>query len=153
MAPISLALVWHQHQPYYPDDVGGENPMPWVRLHATKDYLGMALHLEEVPEFRCTINLVPSLLTQLERYVQALAPHVDVAARTVDENAFLAASAGKTDPWVDLLLRDTPAPAAMTELEKDRYWRGVWSMRSIAEPLRAFFPEFEALRAPYLLYR
>ena len=29
----------------------------------------MALHLEEVPEFRCTINLVPSLLTQLEAYV------------------------------------------------------------------------------------
>ncbi len=69
MAPVSLALVWHQHQPYYPDDVGGENPMPWVRLHATKDYLGMALHLEEVPEFRCTINLVPSLLAQLEAYV------------------------------------------------------------------------------------
>ena len=69
MAPISLALMWHQHQPYYPDDVGGENPMPWVRLHATKDYLGMALHLEEVPEFRCTINLVPSLLVQLEAYV------------------------------------------------------------------------------------
>src|SRR5262245_22012477 len=69
MAPISLALVWHQHQPYYPDDVGVDNPMPWVRLHGTKDYLGMALHLEEVPEFRCTINLVPSLLTQLEAYV------------------------------------------------------------------------------------
>ena len=44
--------------------------MPWVRLHGTKDYLGMALHLEEVPEFRCTINLVPSLLVQLEAYVQ-----------------------------------------------------------------------------------
>ena len=51
MATVSLALFWHQHQPYYPDDVAGENPMPWVRLHATKDYLGMALHLEEVPEF------------------------------------------------------------------------------------------------------
>src|SRR6516164_11658788 len=68
MAPISLALMWHQHQPYYPDDLAGENPMPWVRLHATKDYLGMALHLEEVPEFKCTINLVPSLLVQLEAY-------------------------------------------------------------------------------------
>ena len=70
MASVSLALVWHQHQPYYPDDVAGENPMPWVRLHATKDYLGMALHLGEVPEFKCTINLVPSLLTQLEGYVE-----------------------------------------------------------------------------------
>ena len=70
MASVSLVLMWHQHQPYYPDDVAGENPMPWVRLHATKDYLGMAvLHLEEVPEFMCTINLVPSLLTQLEGYV------------------------------------------------------------------------------------
>src|SRR5205807_2432009 len=27
------------------------------------------LHLEEVPEFRCTINLVPSLLVQLDAYV------------------------------------------------------------------------------------
>ena len=66
MSTASLALMWHQHQPYYPDDVSGENPMPWVRLHGTKDYLGMALHLDEVPEFRCTINLVPSLLVQIE---------------------------------------------------------------------------------------
>src|SRR3954452_17121468 len=64
MPTVSLALMWHQHQPYYPDDVSGENPMPWVRLHGTKDYIGMALHLEEVPEVRCTINLVPSLLAQ-----------------------------------------------------------------------------------------
>jgi alpha-amylase/alpha-mannosidase (GH57 family) len=70
MATVSLALLWHHHQPYYPDDVAGENPMPWARLHATKDYLGMALHLEEVPEFACTINLVPSLLDQLEAYAR-----------------------------------------------------------------------------------
>ena len=42
--------------------------MPWVRLHGTKDYFGMAKHLLEVPEFRCTINLVPSLLVQILRY-------------------------------------------------------------------------------------
>lgn len=70
MSKVSLALMWHQHQPYYPDDVGGENPMPWVRLHGTKDYIGMVLHLEEVPEFRCTINLVPSLLVQIQAYVE-----------------------------------------------------------------------------------
>src|SRR3954465_8417828 len=70
MASIALALVWHQHQPYYPDDVAGENPMPWVRLHGVKDYYGMALHLLEVPEMRCTINLVPSLIVQLEAYTE-----------------------------------------------------------------------------------
>ncbi len=70
MGDVALAFLWHQHQPYYPDDVAGENPMPWVRLHGVKDYYGMALHLLEVPEMRCTINLVPSLLVQLLAYTE-----------------------------------------------------------------------------------
>jgi alpha-amylase/alpha-mannosidase (GH57 family) len=70
MPEIALAFLWHQHQPYYPDDVAGENPMPWVRLHGVKDYYGMALHLLESPEMRCTINLVPSLLLQLLAYAE-----------------------------------------------------------------------------------
>src|SRR6476469_2684986 len=65
---LSLAFFWHQHQPYYPDDLGGDNLMPWVRLHGVKDYYGMALHLLEFPEMRCTINLVPSLLRQIQGY-------------------------------------------------------------------------------------
>ena len=70
MHDVSLAFLWHQHQPYYPDDLGRENPMPWVRLHGTKDYWGMAMHLKEVPELRATINLVPSLLVQLRAYTE-----------------------------------------------------------------------------------
>jgi alpha-amylase/alpha-mannosidase (GH57 family) len=70
MAEVQLAFLWHQHQPYYPDDVAGENPMPWVRLHGVKDYYGMALQLLEFPEMRCTINLVPSLLLQLQAYTE-----------------------------------------------------------------------------------
>src|SRR3954447_16273495 len=70
MPDVALAFLWHQHQPYYPDDVSGDNPMPWVRLHGVKDYYGMALHLLEVPEMRCTINLVPSLVLQLLQYTE-----------------------------------------------------------------------------------
>jgi alpha-amylase/alpha-mannosidase (GH57 family) len=70
MADVALAFLWHQHQPYYPDDVAGENPMPWVRLHGVKDYYGMAVHLAEFPEMRCTINLVPSLLLQIQGYTE-----------------------------------------------------------------------------------
>src|SRR5579871_3943147 len=70
MADIALTILWHQHQPYYPDGVSGENPMPWVRLHGVKDYYGMALHLREYPEMHCTINLVPSLLLQLRAYTE-----------------------------------------------------------------------------------
>src|SRR5260370_27270762 len=70
MAEVALDFFGRQNQPYYPDDVSGDNPMPWVRLHGVKDYYGMALHLEEVPEMRCTINLVPSLLVQLQAYTE-----------------------------------------------------------------------------------
>ncbi|MEX0677042.1 MAG: glycoside hydrolase family 57 protein [Pirellulales bacterium] len=71
MHELSVAFVWHQHQPYYADDVGGHNPMPWVRLHGTKDYWGLAMHLAEVPEVHATINLVPSLLAQILAYTDA----------------------------------------------------------------------------------
>src|SRR3954462_516378 len=79
-ADLAIALFWHQHQPYYPDDVSGDNPMPWVRLHGVKDYYGMALHLLEVPEMRCTINLVPSLVPQLLQYPERGkgAPSLDI---------------------------------------------------------------------------
>jgi alpha-amylase/alpha-mannosidase (GH57 family) len=70
MHDVALAFFWHQHQPYYPDDVTGENPMPWVRLHGAKDYWGMAMLLKEVPEFHATVNLVPSLLWQLAGYTE-----------------------------------------------------------------------------------
>jgi alpha-amylase/alpha-mannosidase (GH57 family) len=70
MADVAVAFLWHQHQPYYPDDVAGVNAMPWVRLHGVKDYYGMAVHLLEFPEMRCTINLVPSLLVQLQAYTE-----------------------------------------------------------------------------------
>jgi len=71
MHEVALCFFWHQHQPYYPDDVSGENPMPWVRLHGTKDYWGMAMLLKEAPELHAAINLVPSLLQQLSAYTDA----------------------------------------------------------------------------------
>ncbi len=68
MPDLAVAIVWHHHQPYYPDDVGGENPMPWVRLHASRDYWGMGMLLDEAPAMRATVNFVPSLLDQLAAY-------------------------------------------------------------------------------------
>ena len=86
MAEVRLAFLWHQHQPYYPDDLAGQNPMPWVRLHGVKDYYGMALHLREFPQMHCAINLVPSLLTQLAAYTERGASDrfLDVSRVTAD---------------------------------------------------------------------
>ncbi len=69
MGQIYLALVWHQHQPYYKDLVTGQSLLPWVRLHGIKDYIGLATMLREVPELRQTINLVPSLIVQIEEFL------------------------------------------------------------------------------------
>ena len=46
---LSVAFVWNQHQPYYLDAERGEIIMPWVRLHAIKDYYQMAAILEDYP--------------------------------------------------------------------------------------------------------
>ena len=54
-----VALLWHMHQPYYEDLVTREHILPWVRLHALKDYYGMVALLREFPDVRMTFNLVP----------------------------------------------------------------------------------------------
>src|SRR5262249_52790454 len=63
-----VALLWHMHQPYYEDLVTREHILPWVRLHALKDYYGMAAVVREFPRLKVTFNLVPSLLVQLEAF-------------------------------------------------------------------------------------
>jgi alpha-amylase/alpha-mannosidase (GH57 family) len=71
--PLSLAILWHMHQPFYKDLVTGEYILPWVRLHAIKDYYDMAVVLKKFPSARVNFNLVPSLLLQLEDYVAGTA--------------------------------------------------------------------------------
>jgi len=91
-----VAILWHMHQPYYEDLVTREHILPWVRLHALKDYYGMVALLREFPNVRVTFNLVPSLLAQLEAFAAddardrflelSLKPAEDL---TADETAFL----------------------------------------------------------------
>ncbi|MEZ5257321.1 MAG: glycoside hydrolase family 57 protein [Ilumatobacteraceae bacterium] len=86
-APISVALVWHMHQPRYPV-IDGVVSRPWVAAHATKDYLDMATTAEAsgVP---VTFNLTPSLLLQLEELTKgatdAYRAHTLVAASALDD--------------------------------------------------------------------
>ena len=67
---VNLALLWHMHQPYYEDLATGEHILPWVRLHAIKDYWGMVALLEEFPAVRVTFNLVPSLIVQVQAFAE-----------------------------------------------------------------------------------
>src|SRR5437879_12058016 len=69
MPVVRVVVFWHQHQPFYKDLVTGEYRLPWVRLHALKDYYGMVKLLDEFPKVHQTFNLVPSLIAQIEDYV------------------------------------------------------------------------------------
>lgn len=59
--------MWHQHQPFYKDTVSEIYRMPWVFMHAVKDYRDM-LYLIEKNNIKATFNLVPILIYQLKDY-------------------------------------------------------------------------------------
>ena len=82
-----MLLLWHMHQPFYKDMVTGEYRLPWVRLHALKDYYGMVKLLDEFPEVQQNFNLVPSLVTQIQDYVAGHAhdPFLEVVAKPASE--------------------------------------------------------------------
>ena len=65
---LFIAFVWHLHQPNYKDPETNIYLMPWVRLHAIKDYLDMLLILDEFPKIKQTFNIVPLLIDQLNDY-------------------------------------------------------------------------------------
>ena len=87
MPVLRVILIWHQHQPFYKDLVTGEYRLPWVRLHALKDYYGMVKLLDEFPKVHQNFNLVPSLIVQIQDYVDGTAhdPFLDVAAKPAKE--------------------------------------------------------------------
>jgi alpha-amylase/alpha-mannosidase (GH57 family) len=71
---LYIAILWHQHQPFYKDTSRrsgrGSYVQPWVRLHAIRDYYAMAAILAEHPGIHLTINLTPALLWQIDDYVE-----------------------------------------------------------------------------------
>lgn len=85
-APLEVAVLWHMHQPDYRDKLKGRTVLPWVRLHAVKDYYPMAALVDEFPGLRVTFNYVPSLLDQLEDYL---------AGRSLDEHLVLSTVAAR----------------------------------------------------------
>jgi alpha-amylase/alpha-mannosidase (GH57 family) len=95
--PLDLVLVWHMHQPDYRDHASGEFVLPWVYLHAIKDYTDMAWHLERHRGMRAVVNWVPVLLDQIEDYADQF-------------------ESGKLrDPLLRLLARDAAQPLAQGE--------------------------------------
>ncbi len=65
---LSIAFVWHFHQPSYQESFDKDFLMPWVRLHATKDYLDMLYYTENFSGLKLNFNFSPVLIDSVEKY-------------------------------------------------------------------------------------
>jgi alpha-amylase/alpha-mannosidase (GH57 family) len=69
---LKVVLCWHMHQPQYSEPLTGVYQLPWTYLHAIKDYVDMAWHLENVDGAKAVVNFAPTLLEQIADYDQQL---------------------------------------------------------------------------------
>jgi alpha-amylase/alpha-mannosidase (GH57 family) len=145
---LYLNLLWHQHQPLYLDPATDQLQAPWVRTHATKDYYSMASLISEFPDVHCTINLTPVLLFQLQDYyVRRLGPYIDAKSGRMRKDAFLDENEGKTDPWIELTLKDT---SSLTQRDRDHLLNGPWDAWSVSDVTMHRFPEYLELKARWM---
>jgi alpha-amylase/alpha-mannosidase (GH57 family) len=128
---LTLVLLWHMHQPEYRDYASGEFRLPWVYLHALKDYSDMAWHLENHPGVHAVVNFTPVLLEQLEDYAEQF-------------------KSGKLrDPLLRLLTRPAGEPVADDERELILERCFPPEHADIAQP----FAAYESLHALYRTLR
>ncbi|HTF98732.1 MAG TPA: glycoside hydrolase family 57 protein [Cellvibrio sp.] len=79
-----VVFLWHMHQPDYRDIMTGEYYFPWTYLHAIKDYVDMAAHIEAQPAAKAVVNFAPILLEQLDDYAQQIAAHLSQGEKIKD---------------------------------------------------------------------
>ncbi|MBE7708715.1 MAG: hypothetical protein E7Z88_08440 [Cyanobacteria bacterium SIG27] len=69
MKKLNIAFIWHFHQPNYQQNYNSDFLLPWVRLHASKDYLDMLKRIDLFPQIKLNFNFSPVLLSALQKYL------------------------------------------------------------------------------------
>ena len=128
---LNFVLCWHMHQPWYQQGIDGEYKLPWVYLHAIKDYEDMVMHLEAHPKMHVVVNFAPVLLEQLDDYATQLKNWLDDAQVM-------------KDPMLNLLAGATPIPKPPHE----RYQLLCDCQRANAEKMIDPYPAFKRLLEP-----
>ncbi|WP_051678476.1 glycoside hydrolase family 57 protein [Thiomicrospira pelophila] len=85
------------HQPHYRDGLDGRYRLPWVYLHAMKDYTDMVAYLETNSEAKVVVNFAPVLLEQIDDYAAKM-------------QAWLANANPMPDDFLNLLAGVEPIP-------------------------------------------
>lgn len=129
---INFVLCWHMHQPWYQEGIDGDYRLPWVYLHAIKDYEDMVVHLEAHPNMHVVVNFAPVLLEQLDDYASQLKNWLD-------------SGQAMKDPMLNLLADVTPIPESPIE----RYQLLCDCQRANAEKMIDPYPDFKRLLEPF----
>lgn len=124
---LKVVLCWHMHQPQYSEPMGGMYQLPWTYLHAIKDYVDMAWHLENVPNAKAVVNFAPTLIEQLADYDAQLKSRFKGTGRL-------------KDPM--LIALDSPVQPVQIEERKTLI---MCCLRANEEKLIAPFPRFAKL--------
>ncbi|MEI8349223.1 MAG: glycoside hydrolase family 57 protein [Candidatus Omnitrophota bacterium] len=94
-SPTKVIFLWHMHQPCYKIPGTNHYSLPWVRLHAIKDYYGMARIIANFTKVKVAFNFSGVLLEQLLDYVNGSSDsYLDVTAKqpahlSREERAFI----------------------------------------------------------------
>lgn len=83
---LSIAFYWHMHQPVYQLTSGGDYLMPWVRLHAVKDYLDMVMWTKKFDKLKLNFNIVPILVDSIIDYAEKGAHDIHSRMTITPEN-------------------------------------------------------------------
>ena len=129
---LNFVLCWHMHQPWYQQGIDGQYSLPWVYLHAIKDYEDMVMHLEAHPKMQVVVNFAPVLLEQLDDYAIQLKNWLDSGQKM-------------KDPMLNLLSGATPIP----EAPQKRYQLLCDCQRANAEKMIDPYPAFKNLLQPF----
>ncbi len=124
---LKVVLCWHMHQPQYSDPMSGIYQLPWTYLHAIKDYVDMAWHLENVPGAKAVVNFAPTLIEQIADYDEQVSSRFKGTGRL-------------KDPL--LMALDSPVQPARAE-ERQKLISDC--LRANDEKLIAPFPQFATL--------
>jgi alpha-amylase/alpha-mannosidase (GH57 family) len=149
--------------------------LPWVRLHAIRSYYDMVRVLEEFPEVKVTVNIVPSLVEQLVAYAEGASDYFwetgALPAEDLDEAQRVFLFDHFFSSQQEHMIRELPRYADLLERrERARRLRGpaeAWKEFSASEyrdvqtlfdlswfgfKAREDFPELRALSARGLAY-
>ncbi len=129
---VNFVLCWHMHQPWYQQGIDGDYKLPWVYLHAIKDYEDMVAHLEAHPKMHVVVNFAPVLLEQLDDYATQL-------KNWLDKGQVM------KDPLLNLLAGTKPIPESPLE----RYQLLCDCQRANAEKMIDPYPAFKSLLKPF----